>query len=95
MLKNPVPVGEAQVPSPRQNVEDEAAVPEFRCDTPRFPVTPVVNGNPVQLVKTPSIGVPICIFGNVVLIDGTPEPSVTRTPLFAVANPDNVVPAAA
>lgn len=52
------PLGIAQLPSPRQNVEDDAAVPLFRFPTGRFPVTPVVNGSPVQLVSVPEVGVP-------------------------------------
>jgi hypothetical protein len=36
----PLPAGVAQIPSPRQNVDDEAKVPLFRCDTAKFPVTP-------------------------------------------------------
>jgi len=38
----PVPAGAAHVPSPRQNVEEDAEVPEFRCVTARFPVTSAV-----------------------------------------------------
>jgi hypothetical protein len=49
---------DAQVPSPRQNVEAEAEVPELRLVTGRFPVTPVVKGRPVALVKVPLNGVP-------------------------------------
>jgi hypothetical protein len=51
-------VGTAQVASPRQNVDALALVPLFRFATPKFPVIPVVNGRPVQLVKTPDVGVP-------------------------------------
>ena len=40
----------AQVPSPRQNVDALADVPEFKFVTGRFPVTPVVKGKPVALV---------------------------------------------
>src|SRR5678815_1665759 len=54
----PVPGATAQVPSPRQNVLADADVPEFRFVTGKFPVTPVVKGKPVQLVKTPLAGVP-------------------------------------
>lgn len=46
-----VEVSVAHVPSPRQNVVAEALVPEFRLVTGRFPVTPVVNGRPVALVR--------------------------------------------
>lgn len=49
---------DAQVPSPRQNVEEDAEVPELRLVTGRFPVTPVVKGRPVALVKVPLNGVP-------------------------------------
>ncbi len=35
----PLPGGVAQVPSPRQNVLDEALIPLFRLPTGRFPVT--------------------------------------------------------
>ena len=54
----PAPAGVAQVPSPRQKVVDDAAVPELRWLTARFPVTPVESGNPVTLVKVPDAGVP-------------------------------------
>jgi hypothetical protein len=36
----PAPAGVAQLPSPRQKVEDEAESPEFRFPTGRFPITP-------------------------------------------------------
>jgi len=36
----PEPAGVAQMPSPRQKVLADAALPLFRCDTPRLPVTP-------------------------------------------------------
>lgn len=52
------PAGVAQVPSPRQNVEDEALVPEFRLATGKFPVIPVESGSPVQFVSVPDDGVP-------------------------------------
>jgi hypothetical protein len=52
------PEGVAQAPSPRQNVDPIADVPEFRLVTGKFPVTPVVRGKPVALVKTPLAGVP-------------------------------------
>jgi hypothetical protein len=37
----PPPGGAAQVPSPRQNVEDEAPAPLFKFPTGKLPVTPV------------------------------------------------------
>ena len=45
------------MPSPRQKVEADAPVPLLRLATGRFPVTPVLNGNPVQLVRVPLAGV--------------------------------------
>ena len=55
---SPVPVGVAQVPSPRQKVDADALVPLFRLVTGRFPVTPVERGRPVQFVRVPLEGVP-------------------------------------
>ena len=54
----PVPEGVAQVPSPRQNVDDVAPVPELRLVTGRLPVTPVLKGKFVPLVKFTEVGVP-------------------------------------
>ena len=54
----PAPAGVDQEPSPRQNVKAEAEVPLFRLVTGRLPVTPVVKGNPVALVRVPLDGVP-------------------------------------
>ena len=50
--------GVAQLPSPRQKVVADAPVPLFRLVTGRFPVTPVVSGKSVALVKTTPEGVP-------------------------------------
>ena len=59
------------------------------------PVIPLI-GSPVPLVRVREAGVPIARpFGSVVLIDGTPPPLVTSTPLFAVPRPVTVVPAPA
>jgi hypothetical protein len=55
MVTPPPPEGVAQVPSPRQNVEDDADVPEFKFVTGRLPVTPVERGNPVPLAN-PIVG---------------------------------------
>jgi len=55
---SPLPAGVAHVPSPLQKVVFEAPVPEFRFVTGRLPVTPVVRGSPVALVKTRAVGVP-------------------------------------
>ena len=54
----PAPAGAAQEPSPRQKVDALADVPLFKLVTGKFPVTPVVKGNPVKLVATPAEGVP-------------------------------------
>lgn len=53
-----VPEGVDQVLSPRQNVVDEADVPEFRFVTGRLPVTPVDRGRPVAEVSVRLDGVP-------------------------------------
>ena len=50
--------GVAHVPSPRQNVVEDALVPELRLVTGRLPVTPVVSGRPVALVSVTLTGVP-------------------------------------
>jgi len=49
---SPVDGTAAQVPSPLQNVEEEALVPLFKLVTGMLPVTPVVKGNPVASVKS-------------------------------------------
>ena len=76
----------AHVPSPRQNVEDVAPVPLLRCDTARFPVTPVASGSPVALVNVRDEGVPPA------------PPLTTNAPALPVLTPRAVttpVPAAA
>lgn len=65
---------EAQVASPLQNVEEDAEVPELRLATGRLPVTPVVRGNPVALVRTPEAGVPRAGVTNVGEVAKTNEP---------------------
>jgi hypothetical protein len=52
------PGGVAQVPSPRQKVEADAAVPEFRFVTGRLPVTPVESGRFVPFERFMTLGVP-------------------------------------
>ena len=55
---------------------------------------PVVRGRPVAFVRTSDAGVPIANpVGSVALIEGTPTPEVTRTPLFAVAMLAGATPA--
>lgn len=54
----PLPAGAAHVPSPRQKVEELALVPLLRLATGRLPVTPVLSGRPVPLVRTTADGVP-------------------------------------
>ena len=58
LLTLPPPAGAAHVPSPRQNVEDDAEVPLFRFPTGRLPVTPVESGSPVAFVSVADAGVP-------------------------------------
>jgi len=53
------PPAAAQVPSPRQNVDALADVPEFRLETGRLPVTPLIKLRPVALFKLALVGVPI------------------------------------
>ena len=60
------------MPSPRQKVDELAEVPEFRFVTGKFPVTPVVNGSPVQLVNTPALGVPKAGVVNVIFVAAIP-----------------------
>lgn len=52
------PGGVAHVPSPRQKVLEDAAVPEFKLAGGRLPTTPVERGRPVAFVRTPEAGVP-------------------------------------
>ena len=47
----PPPAGVAHVPSPLQNVEEDAEVPLLRLPTGRLPVTPVESGSPVAFVS--------------------------------------------
>lgn len=54
----PLPEGEAHVPSPLQNVLEDALVPLLRLVTGRFPVTPVERGSPVAFVNVTLVGVP-------------------------------------
>jgi hypothetical protein len=61
ILLPPPPAGVAHVPSPLQKVTDDALVPEFRFPTGRFPVTPVVSGKPVALVRVIDVGVPSAV----------------------------------
>lgn len=70
----PDPVGDAHVPSPRQNVPAEADVPLFKLVTGKLPVTPVDNGKPVALVKTPDDGVPKAGVTKVGLVAKTNDP---------------------
>jgi len=64
------PAGVDQVPSPRQNVDDEADVPLLRLETDKLPDTPVDNGSPVAFVS--------------VAEDGDPSAGVTRVGLVAL-----------
>jgi hypothetical protein len=80
----PVPAA-AHVPSPRQNVDALALVPLFRLVTGRFPVTPVVKGSPVALVKVPLEGVPSTPpFTTNAPADPTAMPRAVTTPVPVV-----------
>lgn len=104
-LKDAKPLGVAHVPSPRQNVVPDAAVPLFRLVTGRFPVTPpfplaarfdavkFVPGIVPDQVMLPAL-TPKPV-GREVERDGTPAPEVATIALFAVARHPIVVPAAA
>ena len=65
---------DAHVPSPRQYVVLLAPVPLFRFETGRFPVTPVVKGRPVALVRMPDDGVPSAGVTKVGDVANTSEP---------------------
>jgi hypothetical protein len=54
----PPPPGIFHVPSPAQNVDPDADVPELRLLTDRLPVTPPARGSPVAFVKVRDEGVP-------------------------------------
>lgn len=87
----PEPAGVAHVPSPRQKVDADALVPELRFVTGRFPVTPVVNGNPVAFVNTPADGVPmfgVVSIGEACITNVLPVPVCAAT---AVAFPVLVI----
>ena len=68
----------------------DAVTPVPPLATGKVPVTPVVIGNPVQLVKTPAEGVPMFGVVNAGLVERTllPEPVelVTPVPPLATAN---------
>ena len=66
-----------QVPSPRQNVAEEALVPDPKFDTERLPVTPVPKGKPVALVSTSDEGVPKAGVDRVGLLESTTFPSLS------------------
>lgn len=65
----------------------EVVTPVPPLATGRVPVTPVVIGNPVQLVKTPAEGVPMFGVVNAGLVDKTllPEPVELVTPVPPLA----------
>jgi hypothetical protein len=70
----PPPAGVAHVASPRQKVLELAPVPLFKFVTGKFPVTPVVRGNPVQFVNVPLVGVPKIGVTNVGVFANTSAP---------------------
>ena len=79
--------GVAQVPSPRQNVVDDALVPEFRLATGRLPVTPVVSGRPVALVNVTLAGVPSVGVVIVGLVSVKPETVAAVAPSATLVDP--------
>jgi len=83
----PEPAGDAQVPSPRQNVLADALVPLLRLDTGKLPVTPVDNGKPVAFVSVTLVGVPKTGVVSVGLVDKTtlPVPVLVVTPVPPLA----------
>jgi hypothetical protein len=86
LVTEPVPAA-AQLPSPRQNVDAVAPVPLFKLVTGRLPVTPVVSGKPVALVRVPLAGVPRSGVTRVGLLDNTtlPVPVLVTTPVPPLA----------
>ena len=82
----PVPAA-AHAPSPRQKVDADAPVPLFKLVTGRLPVTPVVSGKPVALVRVPLAGVPSAGVTRVGLVDSTtlPVPVLVTTPVPPLA----------
>ncbi len=83
--------GVAQVASPRQNVVDDALVPLFRLVTGKLPVTPVVSGRPVALVKTAALGVPSAGVVSVGEVERTTSPvPVVDAALITVPLPCNM-----
>ena len=80
--------GVAHVASPRQKVEAEADVPLFKLVTGKLPVTPVVNGKPVALVRVPLDGVPrapLKVTKAPALPTFTPKAVTTPVPVVVVA----------
>ena len=58
----PAPAGVAHVPSPRQNVVEEAPLPEFKFPTGRFPLTSVVRATAPKLGRPEAL--PKFFFGD-------------------------------
>jgi hypothetical protein len=79
--------GVAHVPSPRQNVVDDALVPEFRLVTGKLPVTPVVSGRPVALVNTALAGVPRAGVVSVGLVSVRPATVAAVAPSATLVDP--------
>jgi hypothetical protein len=85
--------GVAQVPSPRQNVVEDALVPPFRLLTDKLPVTPVDSGSPVALVRTNAVGVPSAGVTNVgeVAITALPVPVTVQFAVVGTADPPELL----
>ena len=83
----PAPDGVAQLPSPRQKVVAVAPVPLPRLETGRLPVTPVVSGRPVALVRTPLAGVPSAGVVSVGLVSVRPATVAAVAPSATLVDP--------
>jgi hypothetical protein len=55
-VTSPLPAGAAHVPSPRQNVDEDALVPELRFATGKLPVTALDDA---RLIAPNAIAVPL------------------------------------
>ena len=83
----PAPAGVAQLPSPRQKVVADAPVPLLRLVTGRLPVTPVVSGKSVALVKTTPEGVPSAGVVSVGLVSVSPVIVAAVAPSATLVDP--------
>jgi hypothetical protein len=103
LLTLPDPAGVAHVPSPRQNVEDDALVPELRFATGRFPVTSFARRT-VSVLLAPlivlfvSVSAParvarVPVVGKVTLVPAVTVRVVEKAPDIASAPANERLPA--